>query len=980
MKKIFFIFGIVVVGIIFICSAYGEKFPGVKSPDRLVLPPKESHKAAVTPGIDFGNIPLYLIANKGQVNKQAAFYAKTSRFTLWLTKEGLIFDSTRTQKPEYRIQNKYKTQKTYYKEIANPKLQITNENKNKNGNPLSPPHVVGRDVSSLKFVNANKNPEILPLNETKLKVNVFKGSDPSRWVGNIPTSQAVLYKSLYKNIDLKVYGMEKQIEYDWIVSPGGSPEDIRFEYENVERTHIDKDGHLVITTRFGKLIHKKPVSYQHVHVEADHRTAPSGTGTETKIPVDVTFKKVGKNTYGFKVGDYDEDKILIIDPLILVYSTYLGGNDADYCYSLALDGSGYVYVTGVTTSTDFPTSNQYMSDPADDNNDVFVTKIDPTQSGTASLLYSTYLGGSNQDRGEGIAVDSSGYAYVTGHTISTDFPTLNQYQGAQGGWDSFVTKLDTTQSGTASLLYSTYVGGSDWDYGNDIAVDNSGCAYVTGHTYSTDFPTQNQYMTDPETTYMDAFIYKLDTTQSGAACLLYSSYLGGGSNDRGYGIAADNSGNAYVTGETESTDFPTHNQYQGDQTGIDVFVGKIDTTQSGTSSLLYSTYIGGYSRDVGHDIAIDDSGYAYVTGTTCSGDYPVLNQYQAHPGDSYYNAFVTKIDPTQSGAASLLYSTFLGGEKDDAGCGIAVDSSGYVYVTGDTHSTDFPIRKQYQADPGDNDYDAFITKLDTTQSGSAGLLYSTYLGGGEDDKGYGIAVDGSDYVYVSGHTDSIDFPTRNPYQADPGDVNKDAFVTRLTIATIRVTAPNGGENWTLNTTQNITWEAARLSDIIYIILEQNGVSVALIDKGVDAALQTYTWKVGDCELGSVVAGDNYKINLRAKNSTVKDKSDAVFTISNPYLTVTYPDGGETFQLTTTKNITWKCAGLTGTLYIVLRRDETNVALIAKNVNPDLGSYSWNVGDCRKGAVTPGTGHKILIVQQGTTLKDKSDSEFVITTE
>ncbi len=966
MKKLFFVFGIIFVGIIFICLTYGEKLQEVKNPDQLVLPPKVNHKAEVKPDINFGKIPLYFITNKGQVNKQAKFYAKTSRYTLWLTKEGLIFDGIKRKentKSEFRDPKQIQNIK-----FEIPKQKIKNNSKEKSS-------TFQRDVSRLMFINANKNSEILPLIETKLKVNYFKGNDPSRWVGNIPTSQAVLYKNLYKNIDLKVYGIEKQIEYDWIVRPGSNPEDIRFEYKNVKYTQIDKDGNLVITTKFGKLFHKKPVSYQQVHLEADNRACPSGTETENKKPVNVTFKKVGENTYGFEVGDYDKGQILIIDPLVLVYSSYLGGNNADYSYSIAVDSSGYVYVTGDTYSTDFPILNQYMNVPGGSHNDVFVTKIDPTQSGSSSLLYSTYLGGGNSDQGQGIAVDSSGYAYVTGFTYSTDFPTLNQYQGAQSGWDSFITKLDTTQSGTASLLYSTYLGGNDWDYGYDIDVDSSGYAYITGFTYSTDFPTLNQYQADQGG--IDVFVTKLDTTQSGSACLLYSTYLGGGSDDRGYGIAVDNSDNAYVTGDTFSTDFPILNQYQADQGGIDVFVTKLDTTQSGTASLLYSTYLGGLSRDRGTDIAVDSSGYVYVTGDTVSTDFPILNQYQADPGDSYYDVFVTKLDTTQSGTASLLYSTYLGGGFDDTGYGITVDSSGYVYVTGFTRSTDFPILNQYQADPGDNDYDAFITRLDVTKSGTASLLYSTYLGGGATDWGRSIAVDSSGYVYVAGYTDSTDFPTRNQYQTDPGDGNNDPFVTKLTVSTLKVTSPNGGEDWTLNTTRYITWQATRLTNVIYIILEQNGVNVALIDKGINPALETYTWTVGECRLGSVVAGVNYKILLKEKDSPVKDKSDAVFTISNPHITVIYPDGGEKFQIGTTENITWETAGITGTLYIVLRRNETNVALIAKNVNPDLGSYSWKVGDCLKGAVTPGSNYKILIVQKGPVIKDKSDGAFVV---
>ena len=220
-------------------------------------------------------------------------------------------------------------------------------------------------------------------------------------------------------------------------------------------------------------------------------------------------------------------------------------------------------------------------------------------------------------------MDGSGNAYVTGYTDSTDFPTLNQYQADQTTTDVFVTKIDTTQSGIASLVYSTYLGGNGTDWGYGIAVDNSGNAYVTGYTTSTNFPILNQYQSDQ--TSNDVFVTKIDTTKSGAGSLVYSTYLGGNGTDRGYGIAVDNSGNAYVTGWTASTNFPTLNQYQMDRTNEDVFITKIDTTQSGNASLIYSTYLGGDLYDYGYGIAVDGSGNAYVTGYTYSTNFPTLN-------------------------------------------------------------------------------------------------------------------------------------------------------------------------------------------------------------------------------------------------------------------------------------------------------------------------------------------------------------------
>jgi Beta-propeller repeat len=326
----------------------------------------------------------------------------------------------------------------------------------------------------------------------------------------------------------------------------------------------------------------------------------------------------------------------------LVYSTYLGGSGQDTGYGIAVDSSGNAYVTGWTSSTDFPTMNPLQATNGGGNFDAFVAKLNTAGS---ALVYSTYLGGNGQDQGFGIALDGSGNAYVGGTTTSSDFPTMNPLQPANGGiFNAFVTKLNPTGS---ALVYSTYLGGSAYDYGQGIAVDNSGNAYVTGVTTSTDFPTMNPL----QPTYGgngDAFVTKLNPTGS---ALVYSTYLGGSGQDTGYGIAADSSGNAYVTGLTPSTDFPTMNPFQPKIGGSgDAFVAKINPVGS---AFVYSTYLGGSSSDAGQGIAVDSSGNAYVMGTTSSRDFPTMNPLQpsnAGGGD----AFVAKIASRPSPAVSLV--------------------------------------------------------------------------------------------------------------------------------------------------------------------------------------------------------------------------------------------------------------------------------------------------------------------------------------
>jgi len=360
------------------------------------------------------------------------------------------------------------------------------------------------------------------------------------------------------------------------------------------------------------------------------------------------------------------------------------------------------------------------------------------------------------DRGS-IAVDGSGSVYVTGWTDSIDFPMQYPYQADQASADVFVTKMSPAGD---SLVYSTYIGGTGPDHGYGIAVDGSGSAYVTGDTGSTDFPTQDPYQVDQG--LYDAFVAKLSPLGN---ALVYSTYLGGTSGDWGSAIAVDGSGSAYVTGSTGSTDFPTQNPYQASPAGaLDVFVAKLLPSGDG---LVYSTYLGGSGSDYGAAIAVDGSESAYVTGNTSSTDFPTQNPYQTD--QALDDAFVTRLSPSGN---SLAFSTYLGGSSGDFGYGMAVDGSGSAYIVGETFSTDFPTRNPYQPYRGQGD--VFVTKL---WPPGDGLQYSTYLGGGDGDRGSAIAVDDSGSAHLTGVTFSADFPTENPYQLYQGI--SDAFVARL---------------------------------------------------------------------------------------------------------------------------------------------------------------------------------------------------------
>ncbi len=367
---------------------------------------------------------------------------------------------------------------------------------------------------------------------------------------------------------------------------------------------------------------------------------------------------------------------------------------------------------------------------------------------TLQLEYSTYLGGSGNDYGNRITLGPGGEAYVAGETVSSDFPNLNPYQASFGGgsWDIFVSKLSSSGS---SLIYSTYLGGSGWDYGYGITLGTGGEAYITGYTGSADFPTLNPYQANFGGTN-DAFVSSLSSSGSS---LIYSTYFGGSDDDTGRGITLRTGGEAYVTGYTLSANFPTLNPYQASNSGsADVFVSSLS---SSGSSLVSSTYLGGSGLDYGYGITLGTGGEAYVTGYTLSANFPTANPYQASRGGNQ-DVFISKL---ASSGSSLVSSTYLGGIGIDRGNGIELGTGGEAYVAGVTESADFPTLNPYQASLGGGTWDVFISKL--ASSGSS-LVSSTYLGGSGSDYGWGFALGTGGEAYVTGVTGSADFPTLNP--------------------------------------------------------------------------------------------------------------------------------------------------------------------------------------------------------------------------
>jgi hypothetical protein len=613
-------------------------------------------------------------------------------------------------------------------------------------------------VVRLRLVGAEGNAQVFGERELPGRSNYFLGNNPQRWHTHIPTYAQVRYREVYRGIDLVYYGRQGQLEYDFVVAPGGRTRQIRLGIEGAGSMRVEGEGDLVLAVGEGEVRLQRPEAYQWVG--------------GVRRPVGARYAMLGKREVGFQVGDYDRSQPLIIDP-VLSYSTYLGGTGGDTAYGIAVDSSGYAYIAGITNSSDFPTKGAEQS-ASHGSGDAFVVKLETTGD---ALVYSTYLGGSGADTAYGLAV-AAGDAYVTGFTYSADFPTTTDPDAFQltygGNEDAFITHLNGSGD---KLVYSSYLGGRGADFGESVAVDGAGNAYVTGATQSPDFPLLNP-LQPTKGGGSDAFVTKLNFTGTG---LLYSTYLGGAQADVGQAIRVDSSGNAYVTGYTSSSDFPIENPYQGSIAGPpDAFVGKLNAAGS---ALVFSTYLGGTGDDRGYGLALDSSGSAYVAGVTQSTDFPTTVAALQSANRGKRDAFVSKLS---SAGSNLVYSTLLGGSGDDQATAIAVDSSGNAFVTGFTQSSDFPTYSPVQKILGISGgsfcgaslcTDAFVSQIN---SSGGGLKYSTYLGGSGADWGWAIALDSSNVAYVTGNTASDNFPAiAGAYQASLAGVAGNTFVAKI---------------------------------------------------------------------------------------------------------------------------------------------------------------------------------------------------------
>jgi hypothetical protein len=662
---------------------------------------------------------------------------------------------------------------------------------------VSPPP---REASvGFRFVHSSRHPRLEPERPETSTSNYFLGNDPSRWRRHVANFGAVRYHEIYPGVDWVLYGNPGEVEYDFIVAPGVKPSQIELAIDGPGRPTLDSHGDLLIKVAGRMVRQRKPLAYQ---------TAAAGNRdyVEAHYVLDRRYVRVS-------LGHYDRRRPLIIDPA-LAFSTYLGGSTGEYATAVAVDADGNVYVTGPTSSTDFPTLNPVQA--TNKRGNIFISKLNAAGTG---LIYSTYLGGSVNELAFAIAVDGAGDAYVGGSTSSPDFPVRNAFQRSYKGTgpaseNGFIAKLDPTGG---MLVYSTYLGGSVQDNVQGLAVDSTGSAYVVGDTSSADFPTANALQSTLKGR-INAFISKLSPD---GMSLMYSTYLGGSAADEANAIALDASGDAYIGGDTNSVDFPTVNPFQAvnhvSVNGSKASTGFVAKLNPAGSALTYSSYLGGSAFDVVSAIAVDNSGNAYVTGGTVSTDFPTANPFQntnrAATGLGGGNAFVTKVNPT---GGALVYSTYLGGSGGgngalgDSALAIAVDSTGEAFVAGRSSSTDFPTVDAVQSSnkaTAIGASNAFVSELNAAGNG---LVFSTYLGGSGSlgntqihitipfgDWAAGIVLDASGNIYIAGQAASGDFPTINAYQtknktATQYGTVQTAFVAKFGTEASPPPPPSGG--------------------------------------------------------------------------------------------------------------------------------------------------------------------------------------------
>lgn len=675
------------------------------------------------------------------------------------------------------------------------------------------------DALRMRLARSRAAPLIEALDPLGPRVHRLRGRDRTRWEQDVPAFGRLAYRDVYPGTDLVFRSAGAQLEFDFVLQPGADPEQIEMVFEGAVRPQM-RAGDLVLQSAADSLVLRAPRAFELAHGRCRELAA--------------NYRLLGSERVGFELARHDPEAALVIDPL-LDYSTFLGGGGADHAGGVAQDAAGYVYVASMGVPVlGFPTTEGAFETEHQGETDVSVTKFDPA---TGTLVYSTILGGSGFDfESIDLVVDDSGRAHLTGFTTSTDFPTTpGSFQPASGGGtDVFVTRLAADGS---DLDWSTYLGGSASEVGQEIAIDPAGDVYLTGWTYSSDFPTTAGAFQETSGGDGDAFVARIDAA---GATLSYSTYVGGENDDSAKSLELMDDGSVWVVGSTRSSNFPLTPDAVGEAVGGEQAFAAQLAADGG--ALLYSTGLGGSGDEAGRDIAVSDAGLVVVFGNTLSGDLAATTGgFQSSPGGGM-DAFLAALDPA---AGELVWASYLGGGSYDVARAIEIDANGIV-VVGGTDSHDFPISAgAFQSIHGGEE-DAFLARI-SLDGGE--LLYSTFLGGTTADRARNLVLEG-DGAWLVGWTTSSDFPTADALQPDfiggaaggclfpldlmpplYGEVACDGFVARLLTTPVVVDLQSDADTLAPGELVNLTIDlenpSAGPQDIV-LVLEVEVLPVGVV--------------------------------------------------------------------------------------------------------------------------------------------------------
>jgi len=686
---------------------------------------------------------------------------------------------------------------------------------------------------AMRFEGANPNPEVAGEDPLPGKSHYFIGNDASKWRTNVAHHAKVRYRGVYPGIDMLYYGSEGRLEYDWIVAPGADPHRIVEVFDGATKLSIDPSGDLYISAAGSGLWQKKPALYQQIGGE--------------RVPVEGGYVLLGPNSVGFKVGRYDASRPLVIDP-VLEYSTHLGGSGNDRAFFVAASPTGEAYVAGETFSADFPVTSTSGA-PSSDSGAAFVTKLNGAGDG---IVYSAYFGGSNVTSPLSVAVGDDGSAYVVGVTLASDFPANTTIGAFGSSFATFVVKL--VPDGSA-FAYSTLIGSSATRngipatvFGISIVPDSSGAAFIAGFTDAPDFPTTPGALqsSDPQATTLveSGFVSKLTPAGDG---FVYSTLYGdppGGATEITW-MTADASGNAYVIGQTASRNLPLVNPFQGPPASIGVRTGFFAKIDPAGASLLYASYLGGSGFDNLNGVAVDAQGNIVIGGSTSSLDFPQVNPLGVGTIGTQ-TAFVAKVDPT----GTVLFSMPLGVHTGSNG--VALDPVGNIYLTGFAESG-LPVVGSLNAAVSGTGFDAFLSKF--APDGSA-LLLSTRIGGNSSDVGFSVATDAIGGVYVTGETDSSDFPVSGALQ---GALNgpSDGFILKVSDpaqAVVLLSSKNPSRTGEAVTLTAAVTDPGATGSVAFFDGGNNFATFALDARGF-ATVVTSTLAIGSHSIIAAYSGD-----------------------------------------------------------------------------------------------------------------------------